>query len=122
MRPLPLGQSSAIQSSKNCNKKIRENMPLYPRDLLESIEPLRTLETSREMIFSLAMKTKMMTAAITLSYPWMITTLVEESVKKLKLYHRKLKTSQYSKKPNKWYTLIATMKCASNRIWKSTGR
>lgn len=56
-------------------------MPLYPRDLLENAEILsKTLEILREMIFNLAMRMKMMAAAITLSFPWMITTQVEESV------------------------------------------
>lgn len=56
-------------------------MQLYQGDLLESVEILSTtLEISREITFNLAMKMKMMTTAITLSFPRMISTLVEESV------------------------------------------
>ena len=78
---MPLEQSSATQFSKSCNKKTEDNMQLYQGDLLESVEILSTtLEISREITFNLAMKMKMMTTAIALSFPRMISTLVEESV------------------------------------------
>ena len=61
---------------------MKKNTPLNPGDLPKNVEILsKTWELLKEMIFNLATKMKMMTAVITLSYPWMITTLVEESAK-----------------------------------------